>query len=102
MNKRALPLPSKSNAQINAYVKAANRGLQAQHVVRSTDGGWLVKRAGASRASKSFDTQKDAENYARGIAKKNKTELFIHGRDGLIRDRSSYGKDSFSLNWLIK
>jgi hypothetical protein len=95
MNQRALPQPKKSNVQINAYVKAANRGLQAQHVVRNSEGDWLVKRADASRASKSFSTQKDAEVYARGIAKKNKTELFIHGRDGLIRDRSSYGSDPF-------
>lgn len=62
------------------------------HVVPREDG-WAVKREGASRASKTFDTQADAIKYGRDQAKGNKGELFIHGRDGRIRDRSSYGND---------
>ncbi len=94
MNKQALPKSKSSNAQINAYVSAAKKGLKAQHVVPNGTS-WSVKRAGASRASKTFDTQKDAELYGRQIAKKNKTELFIHGKDGLIRERNSYSHGSF-------
>ena len=94
MNRRVLPQPKTPNAQIDAYVRAARRGMQAQHVV-SNGQGWSVKQMGTSGTSKTFATQKDAEIYARAIAKKNKTELFIHGRDGLIRDRSSYGENSF-------
>jgi len=92
MNKKALPRPKSSNAQIRAYVSAAQKGLKAQHVVHS-DGRWAVRRAGASKASRTFETQKEATQYAQQVAKNNKTELFIHGRDGLIRERNSYGHD---------
>jgi hypothetical protein len=64
-----------------------------QHVVPSGKGVWNVRRSGANRATKSFDTQIRAVNFAREIAKRNDSELFIHGRDGTIRDRESYGKD---------
>jgi len=63
-----------------------------QHVVPSGSK-WSVRKAGASRASGTFDTQKEAVARARDVAQKQKTELFIHGRDGRIRERNSYGKD---------
>lgn len=63
-----------------------------QHVV--PDGGkWAVRKSGSSRASRVFDTQKDAVESARELAKKQKTELYVHGRDGKIRQRDSYGND---------
>lgn len=62
------------------------------HVVPRQDG-WAVKREGASRASKTFQTQSDAIKYAREQAKAAKSELFVHGRDGTIREKSSYGND---------
>ena len=63
-----------------------------QHVVPSGSK-WSVRKAGASRASVIFDTQKEAIAKARDVAQKQKTELFIHGRDGRIRERNSYGND---------
>ena len=36
MNKKALPRPKSSNAQVKAYVSAAQKGLKAQHVVHSS------------------------------------------------------------------
>ena len=64
-----------------------------QHVVPSGDGQWNVRRGGADRATKTFSTQKQAEKFARRIAKRNDGELFIHKRDGTIRERESYGND---------
>lgn len=66
---------------------------QGQHVVPS-GGKWSVRRAGASRASGTFNTQNEAIERAREIARNQGTELFIHGRDGRIRERNSYGEDS--------
>lgn len=66
----------------------------SKHVVPSTTGGWVVKNAGSGRASKVFTTQVDAVVYARAAAKRAKTELFIHGRDGTIKERNTYGRDS--------
>lgn len=65
---------------------------KAQHVVPSF-GKWRVRSAGSTRASGVYDTQKEAVERAREIAKNHKTELYIHGQDGRIRERNSYGRD---------
>lgn len=39
------------------------------------------------------DTQVGAIDAGRGTAKREQTELYVHGRDGKIRDRDSYGND---------
>jgi uncharacterized protein YdaT len=64
-----------------------------QHVVPNGDK-WSVRRAGASKASATFETQGEAIERAREIARNQETELFIHGRDGRIRERDSYGNDT--------
>lgn len=63
-----------------------------QHVVPK-DGGWAVRSAGSTRASSIHDTQKDAVDKARERAQKEGSELVIHGRDGKIRERNTYGRD---------
>ena len=63
-----------------------------QHVVPN-NGQWQVKGAGNSRATKTFETQKQAEKFARNIAKKQKSELITHGRNGRIRSKDSFGND---------
>lgn len=63
-----------------------------QHVVPN-NGQWQVKRQGAEKATKNFETKKQAIDYARSIAIKQQSELVIHGRDGRIRDKDSYGND---------
>ena len=67
---------------------------KGQHVVPN-NGAWSVRRSGASRASGTFPTQQEAVERGRELAKTQNTELYVHGRDGRIRERSSYGKDSF-------
>ena len=63
-----------------------------QHVVPN-GGKWSVRRAGSSKASGTFSTQKEAIERARDVARNQGTEVFIHGRDGRIRERDSYGND---------
>jgi hypothetical protein len=65
----------------------------SKHVVPNPAGGWAVKNSGSVRASKTFDTQQQAVGYGRQVAKKSGTELYIHGRDGTIKDKRSYGND---------
>jgi hypothetical protein len=64
-----------------------------KHVVPSTSGGWAVRNSNSVRASKLFPTQDAAVSYAREAAKRERTELFVHGRDGMIKERNSYGRD---------
>ncbi len=65
-----------------------------QHVVKHQEG-WAVKGAGNSRATKVVKTQEQAIEAAKSIAKNQGSELFIHGRNGQIRERNTYGKDPF-------
>ncbi len=60
------------------------------------DGKWAVRRTGANRASRRYDTQKEAIEAGREIASREQTELFIHGEDGRIREWNSFGSDSNS------
>lgn len=63
-----------------------------QHVVKHPDG-WAVKGEGNSKATKVIDTQKQAIEAAEQIAKNQKSDTKIHGRDGKIRAGNSYGND---------
>jgi uncharacterized protein YdaT len=67
---------------------------KAQHVV-PRDGKWAVRKTGADRVTRRFDTEREAIELARELAQKQKTELYIHGKDGRIRERDSYGDDPF-------
>jgi uncharacterized protein YdaT len=67
---------------------------KGQHVVPS-GGKWSVRRAGSSKASGTYETQREAVERAREIAQNQQTELYVHGRDGRIRERSSFGKDPY-------
>jgi len=58
------------------------------HVVPNGDG-WAVKREGNERMSSTHDTQKNAIEGARALAKVG-DDIVIHRPDGSIRDRISY------------
>jgi len=63
-----------------------------QHVVKKGNK-WAVKGAGNQKATKIVRTQKQAIEFAKEIAKNQKSEVVIHGRNGKIRDKDSYGND---------
>ncbi len=65
----------------------------SQHVLSNVKGGWDVKKSGADRASKHFDTQDEAIQWAKTVAKNQKAELYVHSKDGKIREKNSYGND---------
>ncbi len=63
-----------------------------QHVVYR-DGRWAIRGEGNQRDTSVHDTQRDAIEAGRAIAQNQQSELIIHGRDGKIRERDSYGND---------
>lgn len=63
-----------------------------QHVTKHPNG-WQVKGAGNSKATVVTNTQKEANNIAVKIATNQKSEVLIHGKDGKIREKNSYGND---------
>jgi uncharacterized protein YdaT len=66
-----------------------------QHVVPSGNQ-WAVKGEGNSRNTRITQTQKKAIDIARTIARKEQSELVIHGKDDQIRQKDSHGNDPFS------
>jgi hypothetical protein len=67
-------------------------GKKNQHVV-PLGNGWAVKGEGNTRFTIITEIKKDAVEAAREIARNNHSELVIHGRDGRIQDKDSYGND---------
>lgn len=65
-----------------------------QHVVPH-DLGWAVKGAGNSKATSVHSTQAGAIQQARQIAQNQESEMLIHGQNGQIRERNSYGNDPY-------
>jgi hypothetical protein len=63
-----------------------------QHVV-PTDDGWGVKGEGNKKLTSVHQTQAEAINAGKSIAQNQSSELLIHGKNGRIRDRESYGND---------
>jgi uncharacterized protein YdaT len=55
------------------------------HVVKNPDGGWSVKKSGASRASGTFQTQAAAKASAQKISNNQGTRVVVHGKDGRIK-----------------
>ena len=70
-----------------------NRGPKTHHVVPHSEGGWDVKRGGASRASKHFDKKESAVDWGREVSRNQETEFRIHNRDGKISESDSHGND---------
>ena len=65
---------------------------KGQHVV-PRDSKWAVRKSGSDRVTRKYETQQEAIDAAREIAQNQRTEVYIHGRDGRIRERDSYGND---------
>ena len=71
--------------------KGTSVWVQPHH---TDDGRWQVRRESAARASRVFDTQRDAAAFGRRLAKRERVEFVLAGRDGKVRERDSYGNDS--------
>ena len=65
-----------------------------QHVVPRPNG-WAVKAETNQRATSIHRTQREAIDAARDVAVNVGSEVIIHGRNGRIRERNSYGNDPF-------
>ena len=66
-----------------------------QHVVPTSNGKWGVRGEGNQRLTRRTNTQKEAIEVAKEIAKNQGSEVVIHRPTGQIRDKDSYGNDPF-------
>ena len=58
----------------------------------SKTSGWEVAHQGETGGT-TYRTQREAAEAGRRMAKREQTEFVLKGRNGRIRDRSSYGND---------
>lgn len=65
-----------------------------QHVVPHPKG-WAVKPEKSKRPTSVHETQLEAIDVGKTRARHLKSKLLIHGKDGAIRARNSYGKDPY-------
>lgn len=65
----------------------------SHHVVPNPAGGWDVKRSGAEKASRHYDTKDRAVDAGREISRNQGTEFVIHRKDGTIQRKDSHGND---------
>lgn len=72
-----------------------NKKPGSHHIIPNPDGGWEVKRGGASRASSHHDTKQQAIDRGREISRNQSTELRIHNKDGRISRSDSHGGDPY-------
>ena len=64
------------------------------HIVTHPEG-WAVKVEGNERATSVHTTQQQAIDAGRDRARRDEVEILIHGKDGRIRARDSYGNDDY-------
>lgn len=73
---------------------------ESRHVVPNSEGGWDVRKPGATRSSAHTETQAEAQDRARTIlGNAGGGEMLTHGRDGQIRakDTIAPGNDPRSI-----
>jgi len=67
--------------------------MKNQWILPRPDGMWAVRGEGNSKDTKLFKKQSDAVCLAKSIAKNQRSEVIIKGRNGRIRSKDSYGND---------
>lgn len=70
-------------------------GKKNQHIVPIPDGKWGIRGENNQKLTSKFETQREAISRGKEISRNQGSELFIHGRNGQIRERNSYGNDPY-------
>ncbi len=71
------------------------RKIKEYHITQRSDGNWQYKEIHNTRATGVTTTQLQAFKDARSVAINRRAEVVIHGRNGRIRQKNSYGNDPF-------
>ena len=57
------------------------------------EGDWAVKKEGVAKPVSTHHTQAAAEDKTRRLAKQAEVEAVYHNRQGIIKDKDSFGND---------
>lgn len=75
------------------WMSAAQPRQAAYHVIPSKDG-WGVRRSGSAKGLERFASKVEAVRSARASARRERTALVVHGRDGSVREFVSFAAES--------
>ena len=78
---------------LRRYKQENPEAVQAFHVTPALKGGWNVRRTGTARALQRFADQAAAIEFARSLAREERSALFVQRRDGTVAEITSYGND---------
>jgi hypothetical protein len=70
----------------------AKKGGKDIHVIKNPGGGWDAKKG--DRVFSTSRTQANAIKKGKAQAGRDRVDLVVHGRDGKIRSKDSYGSES--------
>ena len=85
-----------TTVEVMRRITGASDLRSIQQVVDRGRGDWAVRRVGSERATKVFQSQKEAVTFARKVAKKQGDTLYIHGRNGSVQQKASFRAQEFS------
>lgn len=85
---------AKRNSSKTSDTAKRNRASKNWHVIQRGKK-WAVVAEGVRQKARVFNTQGEAINSARKVAKESEGQLVIHAKSGRIRERDSYGRDPF-------
>ena len=91
--KKAKPAPKKPLVKKAEPKKAAKKeapkkeATRTYHLVKRSDGKWEVKFAGGQKAIKLFNTQKEAVEYSKQMAKNQGGSMLVHNSKGANKGR---------------
>lgn len=60
---------------------------------------WIVQHEDSGKATRVFDTQKEAIDYWRWLSKNMETEFIVQSKKWTIRIKDSHGSDSENIPW---
>lgn len=69
---------------------ATNVSERPSHVAPNVVGGWSVRKTGAKKAIRRFDTEREAATFARMMAERDGGVVYYHRSDGTVREKRSY------------
>jgi len=78
-----------ARAKLISTLRQVRSEWHAYHVIRSR-GGWVVIGEGTARARRRFEDQGRAIEYAKDLAERSQTDLFVHARDGRVREQMTF------------
>jgi hypothetical protein len=65
-----------------------------KYFINPTEAGWELKKQGADRATKTFETKNSALDYSRDfVGSKDNSQLIIKKQNGVIQTEHTYGND---------